>query len=177
MERETIERLAMDSAVGELDEDMQALFRAYLDEHPEANKWAEDMLQIYRMTEVTIQTKTQTVPAEITAPIKVGHLWRLNWLQITRWAAVVVFAACIGLLVGRLTKSPELLQRSEEIVASSTGTAEQPDSDSRDIDDGFWKDKALAMLSARPQRMRDGFISSDGLWNKYREYIKEKNHE
>ena len=35
MERETIERLAMDRTLGELDTDTTALFDAYLAEHPE----------------------------------------------------------------------------------------------------------------------------------------------
>ena len=46
MEREAIERLAMDSAAGELNQDAEALLRTYLAEHPQANEWAEDMLQI-----------------------------------------------------------------------------------------------------------------------------------
>ena len=177
MEREIIERLAMDSVAEELNEDMQVLFDTYLAEHAEANQWAEDISQIFKLTETTIQTKTRTVPAEIKAPVKAGHLWRLNWQQIVRWAAVVALAACIGLVVGRFTKSPELIQRPERTVASSTGTTGQSLRDSGDAGEGFWKDKALAMLSAGPQHLQGGFDDGEGLWNKYREYIKEKDYE
>ncbi len=175
MEREIIERLAMDSVAGELNEDIQVLFDTYLAEHAEANQWAEDISQIYKMTETTFQTKTRTVPAEITAPVKAGYLWRLNWQHIVRSAAVIALAACIGLVVGRFTKSPVV--RPERTVASSTVTTGQSLRDSGDIGEGFWKDKALAMLSAGPQHLQGGFDDGKGLWNKYREYIKEKDYE
>ena len=57
MEREAIERLTIDSAAGELNEDAEALLRTYLAEYPQANKWAEDILQIYYRTEAAIKTK------------------------------------------------------------------------------------------------------------------------
>ena len=56
MEREIIERLAVDLAAGELNEDVEALFRSYLAEHSEADKWAQDMLQVYEKTETAIET-------------------------------------------------------------------------------------------------------------------------
>ena len=59
MEREQIERLAIDSAAGELNEDMQALFEEYIAGHPEAKKYVEDMLGIYENTDAAIIAKTQ----------------------------------------------------------------------------------------------------------------------
>jgi hypothetical protein len=171
MEREIIERLAMDSAAGELNDDMRILFESYLAEHPDANRWAEDISQIYRLTNKAIQTKT--IPAGSERPIRIKPLQRLNWLQITRWAAVIAITAFIGLVAGRLTRSPEVFQRPAKIVTSQTGTA-GPENNLMDADEGFWKDKALAMLGNKPQHIESGSTGNDGLWDKYREYIKEK---
>ena len=59
MERETIERLAMDLALGELNEDATTLFEAYLAEHTEAKRWAEPMTQTCIRTREAIMQKTQ----------------------------------------------------------------------------------------------------------------------
>jgi hypothetical protein len=177
MKREIIERLAIDSAAWELNEDTEALFRAYLYDRPEANQWAEDMLQIYRMTEVTIQTKTKTALADITQPIKVKPQRRLNWLQITRWAAVVVFAACIGVVAGRWSKSDITTQRPRIVAGAPDLTEQRPVRNLRNIDSGFWRDKAVAMLSVKPHSINGVIIQSNGLWDRYRQYVKEKYNE
>ena len=64
MRREIIERLAIDSAAGELNEDMEALFRAYLAEHSEAKKWAEDLSDVFEKTEAAIAAKIEPAGAE-----------------------------------------------------------------------------------------------------------------
>lgn len=177
MEREIIERLAIDSAAGELNDDMQVLFKTYLSEQPEANQWADDISKIYRMTEDAVRIKTEGAVRQVKEPVRINYLYRFDWLQIVRWAAIVVFAAFIGAMLGRSTKSPELQKAPGYITVSSTDTTEQPDRDISEIDDGFWKDKALAMLGTRSQSLQDNLGGGDGLWNKYREYIKEKNYE
>ena len=52
MNCEQIERLAMDSAAEQLNEDVEALLQEYLTEHSEANKLFLDMQEIYENTKV-----------------------------------------------------------------------------------------------------------------------------
>ena len=103
MEREQIERLAIDSAAGELNEDVQALFDEYLAGHPETKTYVQDMLGIYEKTDAAVVAKTQpAVETDLnTANISVGSRSRVLWLPIASWAAVVIFAAFVGITVGR----------------------------------------------------------------------------
>ena len=61
MEREAIEKLAMDSAAGQLNEDAETLLKEYLAEHPEAKKWFQDMQEIYANIQVAFNEKTAPV--------------------------------------------------------------------------------------------------------------------
>ena len=96
MKRETIERLAIDVAAGELNEDAEALLDAYLAEHPQAKQWAEQMLTTYESTQEAIAEKTSWVNATAgTAPLgKKPKGWmklRSGW----RSAAVVILGIII----------------------------------------------------------------------------------
>ncbi|MHC4744736.1 MAG: hypothetical protein ACYS8Z_22710, partial [Planctomycetota bacterium] len=98
MNRETIERLAMDAAAGELSEDVEVLFGAYLAEHPEANEWAAGMTSIYEMTEAAIDAKTKgAAPPMVEKKSSVP----INWFAAGRWAAVIAIAMFAGFSAGR----------------------------------------------------------------------------
>jgi len=178
MKREIIERLAIDSAAGELNEDTEALFRAYLAEHPDASKWVENMLEIYEKTGAAIDAKTKHAIRADTGEKVVGtrHRSHVHWLPIARWAAVVVFAACVGAGVG-WSRSNVLPQKQKSVTVSPSITAKQPSFDLEDIGEGFWRNKAIAMLNSPSEKIHTNYIAGPSLWDKYRKYIKEKHYE
>lgn len=178
MERDEIERLAMDSMAGELNEDAEALFKEYLAEHPEANKWAGGMLEIYEKTGAAIEAKTTHINgiSEGKKVISISPRLYVRWLPIARWAAVVIFAAFVGISVGRWTKSPVVPEWSEEITDYPDSTAERVIA-TQDIGDSFWREKALAMFQAKPSMSRTVSITGPNLWEKYRQFIKERSYE
>jgi hypothetical protein len=168
MERERIERLAIDCAAGELNEDAKLLFKAYLAEHPQAQEWSKDMLDVYEKTQVAIDTKV--MDGREKSFVGKNNLLQFNWQRFARWAAVIVFTALIGFAAGRWER-PGQTNR----IASH-----RPDWDIkqvRTVSDlrgkyagTFWGDKMLAMLESRPvQRSKPNF--KDGsFWDKYRQY-------
>jgi hypothetical protein len=179
MEREHIEKLAMDSATGQLNEDAQTLFEEYLTEHPGANQWAEDMLEIYRKTETAFAEKTKlaVVPGTSmtnagTKPYSVSH-----WLPIARWAAVVVFAALIGAAIGRWTNSPIPTEGPGPASAYPGLTVRQTGPGTENTGESFWREKALAMFQAKSSTAHPASTTGPTLWEKYRQLIKEKHHE
>lgn len=179
MEHDAIERLAIDLAAGELNEDTEALFREYLAEHPEANKQVEDMLVIYEKTEAAIGVKTKHAVDTDTSIADIGtkpHSM-FYWLPIARWAAVVIFAAFIGLTVGRWTKSPVLPEEPGQATAYPDLTVRKKNFDLDNIGGSFWRNKALAMFQAKPSMAGTVSITGPTLWEKYRQLIKERHYE
>ena len=177
MEREQIERLAIDSAAGELNEDVQALFDEYLAGHPETKTYVQDMLGIYEKTDAAVVAKTQpAVETDLnTANINIRSHPRVFRLSIARWAAVIIFAAFVGITVGRWSKSPVPPDRTGQIAAYPGPAVQQ-----RSVDLGgnsFWRDKALAMMTSRPISIQEDYVTGPGLWERYREFIKEKHYE
>ncbi len=179
MEREQIERLTIDSAAGELNEDTQVLFEEYLAKHPEAKKYVDDMLGIYEKTDTAIIAKTQhAVKMDLnTADITVKSRSRVFWLPIARWAAVFIFAAFVGIAVGRWSKSPVLVDNTGQIAAYRDSAEHQKNFDLENIGDSFWRDKALAMITPQSDSIQTDSVTGPGLWDRYREFIKEKNYE
>jgi anti-sigma factor RsiW len=179
MEREQIERLAMDSAAGELNEDAQGLFEEYLAGHPEAKKYVEDMLGIYEKTDAAIIAKTQyAVKADLnTANISIGSHSRVFRLPIARWAAVVIFAAFVGMTAGRWSKSFVLVEKPGKIAAYRDSAERQQSFGLENTGDSFWRDKAVAMMTTRPVSIQEDYVTGPGLWERYREFIKEKHYE
>lgn len=179
MEREQIERLAIDSAAGELNEDIQALFEEYLAEHPEAKTSVEDMLGIYEKTDAAIIAKTKhTAETDLnTADISVKSRTNVLWLPIARWAAVIIFAAFVGIVVGRWSKSPVLAERPVQMAAYPGPAVQKKNFDLENTGDSFWRDKVVAMMTSRPHSIRKDFVTGPDLWERYREFIKEKNYE
>ena len=179
MEREQIERLAMDSAAGELNEDMQALFEEYLAEHLEAKKYVEDILGIYEKTDAAVVAKTQpVVETDLnTANINIRSHSRVLWLPIARWAAVVIFAAFVGIAVGRWSKSTVLPEKPRQIAVYQDSAVQQKKFGLDGIGDSFWRDKAVAMMTSRPISIQEDYVTGPGLWERYRQFIKEKHYE
>ncbi len=170
MKRERIERLAIDCAAGELNEDGEVLFRMYLAEHPEENQWAEDMMRIYEQTEAAIDAKTTDGYAGDKAPFvkKRNLLLQLKWQRFGHWAAAVIFATFIGFTVGRWNINSKM----DRIVSMDNWSPKQVRtvSDLKEKYAGtFWGDKMLALLESRPvQRSKSNF--DGGFWDKYKQY-------
>ena len=178
MKREAIERLAIDSAAGELNEDGQSLLEAYLAEHAEARQWAEAMVQVYRQTQAAISSKTGAAPASIAAiPTKSRPAVMEKWRPALRWAAIVFIAALAGAGAGRWSRSPLVVQRPERAAISTIRLATPASPDSQAATGSFWRAKAAAMFEAKPYRQVNAAVHPGGLWQKYERYIKEKYHE
>ena len=178
MNRERIERLAIDSAAGELNEDVQALLKAYLAEHPEANPAGDEMLQIYEETKAAIDAKTRDAHAGVGIPAaRPGPLLRAKWWEFERYAAAVIVAAFIGFAAGRWA----INGKTTEIGFTQFGRAPtriETVSDLKKMYAGtFWGDKALALLEQRPGQQHKGDLKRVGLWQRYREYKKETHDE
>lgn len=178
MNREVVERLAIDCAAGELNEDSRSLFEAYLAEHPGAKEWAQDILHLYRQTETAISSKTATTGVGIAAVcIKSRRAAWARWRPAMRWAAVVFVAALVGAGAGRWSKSPLVVQKPDRAIASATPSVAPASLDSEAAAGGFWRAKALAMFEPGPYRERDAALQAGGLRQKYEHYIKERYHD
>ena len=179
MKRDAIERLAIDSATGEMNEDAEALFRTYLSEHPEADSWALEMQETYRKTEETISAKTSDAAKADTRTAVVDTRPRppIDWQPVARWAAVVLLAAFVGAVMGRWSKTPAPLQKPVQVTALPGLTAERPGLNLDDIGESFWGRKAIAMFAAKPTMIGEAYITGPTLWEKYRQFLKERHYE
>ena len=175
MERERIERLAMDSAAGELNEDAEFLFRSYLAEHPEAGEWATDMTGAYEMTEAAIDAKTKGAAAPPIADS--NYSGPVGWSSAARWAAVLAVGLFAGFWAGRwgrpdatsriavvrIAEQPRALATAADLKAKYAGT--------------FWGQKVLASLEPKPRHAGADIEQSGGIWDVYRRRAKEKGYE
>jgi hypothetical protein len=178
MERETIERLAMDRTLGELDTDTTALLDAYLAEHPEMQPWAEGISRTCERTRDAIVRKVQ--PNRIGNRVREAHLHRLRaipWWTLARWAAVVLISLGIGAGLGR--------QSTPNVSAPRSAVVQAPAAPARAgweriIDapgDGFWETKAVAMLQPKVYERPRPQAGRGGLWERYRQSRKERSYE
>ncbi|MBN2316848.1 MAG: hypothetical protein JXM79_23165 [Sedimentisphaerales bacterium] len=176
MNREVIERLAIDSAAGELNEDAEALLQFYLDEHPQAKQWAENVRQVYGQTEAALKAKTAHSDVEQIVP-KISPISRLMWRTTARWAAVIVLGMLIGFTAGRW----ETPARTQKIAFQESNRVSIPTKTVSDLKERyagtFWGDKMLAMLEHPPGRGNTADLRDIRSWDTYRQYMKEKNHE
>ena len=178
MKRETIERLAIDVAAGELNEDAEALLDAYLAEHPQAKQWAEQMLTTYESTQEAIAEKTSW--ANTTAgPSPAGRKptgW-VKWRSVGRWAAVVVLSIVIGFAAGHWRSTDKTIQ----VALSEPEQSLTPVKTASDLKEKyagtFWVDKILALLEHKPAQQYKADLHSVSLWDKYRLYKKESRYE
>jgi len=167
MKREIIERLSIDSAAGELNEDVEAIFREYLKEHPEANPGSEEMARIYEETAAAIGAKTGRAKAG--EPIvKAERLVPLNRRAFGRWAAVLIVGALIGFAGGRLQISGER-SKVAFIQPKQSSSQIKTISDLKEEYAGtFWGDKALALIEQRPAKRYRAEFRDVGFWQKYK---------
>jgi len=186
VEREIIERIAIDREAGELNQDVQALFDTYLTQNKQASRWAADMLQVYEKTEAAISAKTRAVCTGSVAPVaktsfvlplrhqRIGH-WPAR--RVAGWAAVLIFAAFIGAVIGRWSKPPVLPERAASVAIRPTLTVDWPSYQLQNTGGSFWLTKAMAMLRAKPDMINKDYAKGPTLWEKYRQFIKEKRYE
>ena len=94
MNKEVLERLLMDRAVGELPPDVEVLLEDHLDEHPEARKEAVAIGETVRLARQALAGQ----PAEV-LPAREPAWYRPSWA----WgmAACFVGGLCLGLLGAR----------------------------------------------------------------------------
>lgn len=177
MEREIIERLAIDLAAGELNEDEEALFRSYLAEHCQADKWAQDMLRVYEKTETAIEAKTTSAYAGVEAAATAKALSPTRWWPVARWAAVVVFAVGVGFAVGRWS----VITGTGKPVAPR-GTLPPVATESlldlkAKYEGSFWADKIISSLEPKPHAKRAANNRTGTFWSSLKPYMKEKHDE
>ncbi len=177
MKRETIERLAMDLALGELNEDAATLFEAYLAEHAEARQWAEPMTQTCIRTRQAIAQKTQAA-ARLT-PSEPVRLFPADWSALARWAAVIAVAALLGVAIGRRS-APSPTPEPETVIVRTAPRQAGAEGWRRvlgDSEQGFWQTKAVAMLRSQPREIQHSPDPGPSLWDRYRQFRKERSHE
>lgn len=177
MKRDTIERLAVDHALGELDPDTMVLFETYLAEHPQARLWAGPMGQICDQTREAIAQKARR--DDSIAPPKPVRLIPIYRTAILRWAAVIVVSALLGVTIGRWSKPPQV-QSPETVVVRTAAPDAGPEGWRKVLSEpeqSFWQSKAVAMLQSQPTESPTQPESGASLWNRYRQFRKERSRE
>jgi hypothetical protein len=179
MNAERIERLAIDRALGELNEDAAVLFAAYLAEHPEAQEWAKGMSDTCAQTRKAIDRRTQDKNME-NPSARTGSHWspRVHWVRVGRWAALVAVSVGIGVTLGRWSRSPAppagyAAAQAGTVASASDGWQQVLSSQGQ----GFWQSKALALLQATPYEIPGSRDPQASLWDKYKQFRKERSHE
>jgi len=178
MERETIERLAVDSALGELNDDVAALLEAYLAEHAEARAWADPMAQTCRRTRNAVSSMTQSAEPDGPAFRGASH-WpvHFNGRALLRWAAVIAVTLAIGAVLGRRS-APNISPTAPIVVRAKQDTPPAGwDQVLSDPGDGFWQGKAVAMLQSKSYEVPHPRRAQAGLWGRYRQSRKGHSYE
>jgi len=178
MERETIERLAMDRTLGELDTDTTALFDAYLAEHPEVQPWAEGMSRTCERTRDAIVRKVQSNRIDDRAHEACVHrLWAIPWRTLVRWAAVVLISLGIGAGLGRQSTPNVSVPRSAVVQAPAAPVRAGWERIKDAPRNGFWETKAVAMLQPKVFEQPHPRADHRSLWERYRQSRKERSYE
>lgn len=178
MKRDAIERLAIDSASGELNEDVQALLSEYLAENADASGWVQDMQWLCEKTEAAIQAKTRDAGAsrEMTT-VTAAPAPQMTWWPVARWAAAVALAAIVGFNVGRRHKNDGIYERVLPQSPSARRPVETVDDLREQYAGTFWGDKMLAVIESRPGQRYGVGQRGERLWDRYGQYVREKRHE
>jgi hypothetical protein len=178
MEREIIERLAIDSAMGELDEDVKMLLAEYLAEHRSAKQWYDEILEDYEMTASAVNTKIKeaALMPPVTSVKKAAVLLNLNWRPIARWAAVLIFASLVGVGIGRWSKERKFYARSSFQETERNLPSKESIANALRGDGSFWHKKAIAFLEPSKYPKRKPFARKTNLLELYRK-SKEMNHD
>ncbi|UCD48998.1 MAG: hypothetical protein JSW27_15855 [Phycisphaerales bacterium] len=178
MERETIERLAMDHALGELDADTAALFEAYLAEHAEAQNWARAMAQTCTRTQEALRQKVQSTDKhQRREQVHTPWLRTVAWQTFGRWAAVILVSLAIGGALGRRSRPQVSAPETVIVQAQSTATQQGWRRVLSKPERGFWETKAVAMLQPRANEIPSAHPGRRGLWDRYRQQRKGRSYE
>ena len=170
MERETIERLAMDRALGEMDADTTALFDVYLAEHPEMQAWAEAMSRACVRTDEAIAAKTGAVGVEESRhETRVHRLRTISWQTLARWAAVVMVSLGIGAQLGRQSQPDVPASRPLVVQAQPAPGRAGWERVMGATKDSFWQTKALAMVQPKVYESPRPRVARRGFWDRYRQ--------
>ena len=173
MDREIIERLTIDHALGELNADAAALFETYLAEHSEARTWAKPMVQTCKQAREAIESKTRSLAGEDSPPIeRMRRPIGFNGRIAGRWAAVIVITLGIGIGLGRRS-TPEAPSQQIVVQAEPAPSPKGWDRVLDNADNGFWQTKALAVTQAKSYEIPRLRRSRTGLWDRYRQSRKE----
>lgn len=178
MEREIIERLAMDRALGELNEDTTALLEAYLAEHPEFQPDAEQISQTCELTSRAIDRKTglgQTMP--MASPARASRKPPIRLNRWARWAAVIFISITIGNFWGRFSAPRSPLVRTVMVAATPKTERQNLTNVLSETGEGFWRDKARAILDTKTSSVPKPHSAGGGLWDRYRRLSKERGYE
>ena len=178
MERDIIERLAMDHALGELDTDTAVLFEAYLAEHGEVRHWAQAMTETCTQTRKAISQKTQPIDAKRHVP-RLRGLWpdARAWQTWGRWAAVIFICLGLGIVAGRWSRPQVATPRTVVVQAESTSAPSGWRQVLSRPSQGFWESKAVAMLQTRSEEIPRAHTAQRNLWDRYRQPKKEWRYE
>jgi len=178
MERDIIERLAIDQTLGELDSDTVALFKAYLAGHAEARHWAQAIAQTCTATQEALRHKTQPV-GEHRHEVSVSASWPsiTAWRTWGRWAAVIVICLGLGMTVGRWSKPQPTTTRTIIVQAEPTATSDDWTQAMNKPGQGFWEAKAVAMLRMKPEGTPKTRAAHRSLWDRYRQSRKGRSYE
>jgi anti-sigma factor RsiW len=178
MNAERIERLAMDRSLGELNEDAAVLFDTYLAEHPEVQALAQSMSETCAQTRRAIDSKTREESAvhHVAGTRCPWSRW-IHWARFGRWAAVVAVSVGIGVTIGQWSRPQVPAQDSQVVQAEPAGSPDdwQPVLSSQR--QGFWQNKALALLQTRPYESSGSHEQQTSLWGRYKRLRKEPSHE
>ena len=178
MERETIERLAIDQALGELDVDTAALFQAYLAEHAEARDWAQAMARTCVRTRQAIRQKAQ--PADEHPRLdQVRAPWSrtIAWQTYGRWAAVILVSLAVGATLGRRSRPSASAPKTIVVQAQSTPGQQGWRQILSKPELGFWETKAVAMLQPKTDEILSTHLGRRGPWDRYRQRRKGRSYE
>jgi len=178
MERDIVERLAIDQALGELDSDTTALFEAFLAEHAEARHWAQAMAQTCTTTREALRHRTQAVDGSRHV-VRVRAFWPgvAAWRTWVRWAAVIVICLGLGTTAGRWlmphSTSPKTIVVQAEPIPTSEGWTQVVNKPGQ----GFWEAKAVAMLQMKSEGVPKARAAHRSLWDRYRQPRKGRSYE
>ncbi len=178
MERETIERLAMDSALGELNDDVATLLEAYLVDHPEARSWAGPMTQTCLRTQDAISSKAHSRERNDPA-LRTRSPWpvHINGRALIRWAAVIAMALAVGGVLGRRSAPSVPMTAPTVVRAEQDASPKGWDQVLSEPGDGFWQGKAVAMLQSKSYEVSRPRHARTGLWDRYRQSRKGRSYE
>lgn len=157
MTTEQIERLMMDLACGQMNEDTQMLFKAYLDEHPELQSAADDIERLCARCEGAMGAEPSVSTPR---PPRARPAWPRS---LVRYAALILLAAGLGLMVGRSRPAPTPPAQAVPAAFDIKIPAASGLTRSR-----FWQEKAQALRSPRPWTPSNSSKENETFWHRYR---------